>query len=483
MRDALHSMFVERGLLPGPGVVDYIMGQENPPAFAQQIFATMSIGPSQFIVNVSDLRPMQAGGVIVKREERKVEIITTDHYPTFLQGPRVKVLRDYAESCMSSGDVNAFLNYFRSRLKKMRSMLPTSSVPIASIRNGMEVSVTGMISKVSNGKKPGSKHFDIEDESGSISVYINPEKHRLASELLVDEIVHIKGKTSSDWQEPLLFADQVIWPEISLKPPARRASGESVVAFLSDLHVGSKTFLPHAWNRFVKWINGEDALARRVSTIVICGDNVDGIGIYPGQEDDLLIPDIQEQYKSCAELFEEIRGDVSIVIIPGNHDATRPGEPQVALPGEIKAMFHDKRFIFTGNPCLLSIEGLYVLAYHGRSIDDLISCVHGLSYSEPDKAMIEMLRRRHLVPVYGASTPIYPSSEDSLVIDTVPHVLVTGHVHYASLSEYRGVTLINASTWQSQTEYQKMRNFSPVPARVPIYDLAEMKARMLDFSK
>jgi DNA polymerase II small subunit len=479
-------MFVERGLLPGPGVVDYIMEQKDPRAFATDMFAVMKIGQGQFIVNVSDLQSMQAGGIALSgREKRVPEIITTDHYPSFLQGPRVKVLKDYAESSTSSGDVNAFLNYFRSRHKKMRSFLPASSVPIVHIREGMEVSVTGMISKVSTGKKPGSKRFDIEDETGTISVYVNPERLRLAAEPLTDEVVHVRGKTSNgnNGQDLTIWADSVIWPEASLRAPARRPVGESVVAFISDLHVGSKTFLPHAWSRFVGWLNGNDERAKRVRTIVICGDNVDGIGIYPGQEEDLLIPDIHEQYRYLVEILSEIRGDISVVVLPGNHDATRPGEPQAALPGEFQAMFKDKRFIFTGNPSLLSIEGLVVLAYHGRSMDDLISCIHGLSYSEPGRAMVEMLRRRHLVPVYGASTPIYPSSEDQLVIDTVPHVLLTGHVHSVNVSEYRGIKLINASTWQSQTEYQKMRNFQPVPARVPILDLAEMKPSLLDFSK
>jgi len=38
-----------------------------------------------------------------------------------------------------------------------------------------------------------------------------------------------------------------------------------------------------------------------------------------------------------------------------------------------------------------------------------------------------------------------------MVIDTVPDIFVTGHVHGAGLSHYKGVRLINASTWQSQT--------------------------------
>jgi DNA polymerase II small subunit len=70
-----------------------------------------------------------------------------------------------------------------------------------------------------------------------------------------------------------------------------------------------------------------------------------------------------------------------------------------------------------------------------------------------------------------------------MVIDRVPDIFVTGHVHLASLGEYRGVTLINASSWQAQTGYQKMLNFIPDPAKLPIADLQTGKVTMMDFNK
>jgi hypothetical protein len=80
--------------------------------------------------------------------------------------------------------------------------------------------------------------------------------------------------------------------------------------------------------------------------------------------------------------------------------------------------------------------------------------------------MKEMLKRRHLASMYGGKTPLAPEPRDMMVIDTVPDIFVTGHVHGAGLSHYKGVRLINASTWQSQTSFQKMHNFTPDPAKL-----------------
>jgi DNA polymerase II small subunit len=95
--------------------------------------------------------------------------------------------------------------------------------------------------------------------------------------------------------------------------------------------------------------------------------------------------------------------------------------------------------------------------------------------------MREMLIRRHLVPIYGGKTPIAPEREDYLAIDRVPDVFVTGHVHWAGIEEYKGVVMINSSTWQSQTTYQRMHNMNPLVCRVPIVNLESGAYTMLEF--
>ncbi len=68
-----------------------------------------------------------------------------------------------------------------------------------------------------------------------------------------------------------------------------------------------------------------------------------------------------------------------------------------------------------------------------------------------------------------------------MVIDTVPDIFVTGHVHGAGIAHYKGVRLINASTWQSQTSFQKMHNFNPDPAKLYLVHLGTGRCAMQGF--
>jgi DNA polymerase II small subunit len=96
--------------------------------------------------------------------------------------------------------------------------------------------------------------------------------------------------------------------------------------------------------------------------------------------------------------------------------------------------------------------------------------------------MKRMLAMRHLAPIYGGRTPLAPLARDGMVIDPQPDILVTGHAHTYGVDQYRGILLLNASTWQAETEYQRMRNISPVPARAAVTSLVDLSIVTLDFS-
>jgi DNA polymerase II small subunit len=96
--------------------------------------------------------------------------------------------------------------------------------------------------------------------------------------------------------------------------------------------------------------------------------------------------------------------------------------------------------------------------------------------------MEEMAKRRLLAASYGKRTPIAAHEQDRLLIDPIPEVLHTGHVHVMGLTSYRGVLCINAGTWQSQTAFQKQMNLVPTPARAVLLDLQTLRPEVLDFS-
>ncbi|MDD1720030.1 MAG: metallophosphoesterase family protein, partial [Methanoregulaceae archaeon] len=171
---------------------------------------------------------------------------------------------------------------------------------------------------------------------------------------------------------------------------------------------------------------------------------------------------------------------IRIILAPGNHDVVRGAEPQPAIPEKFTEKFPDN-CTFVENPAMVNLQGVHVLMYHGRSIDDMISQIPGATYEKPGPMMDAMLQRRHLAATYGRRTPIAADREDRLLIDPIPEVLHTGHIHIAGITQYRGVLGINAGTWQSQTSFQKQMNVNPTPARAVVLDLQTLQPEVMEF--
>jgi len=343
-------------------------------------------------------------------------------------------------------------------------------------RSTREVRIVGMVSEVRTTKN-GHRILDIEDEVDRASVLL-PADSPLASEVVVsDEVLGVVGTVND---RGLLIAQSLVRPDIPVSRAFRGTSDHIRAAFMSDIHVGSRTFLEDKWSKFLTWVQDGDEVARSVRYLVVSGDVVDGIGVYPRQDEELAIDDIYGQYEALARHLQELPDHVTVLLIPGNHDAVRPAEPQPALPASIQKLF-DSNVVFAGNPSLLSLHGVRILAYHGRSMDDFVSTIPGMSYHRPLDAMKAMMRMRHLAPIYGGKTPIAPEATDHLIIEEVPDIFATGHVHSVGVEAYRGVVLVNSSTWQAQTPYQKMRNIDPLPARLPLVDLATGQAVIREF--
>ncbi|MDF0591090.1 DNA-directed DNA polymerase II small subunit [Candidatus Methanocrinis natronophilus] len=383
------------------------------------------------------------------------------------------------------GEYQDFVRYFRDRYSKIRDILSgrVNGRPIESLKRGVagrEISVIGMVMDVRTSAK-GNRVVELEDPTGTVTVIFSkgdPGTEDVAT-LVPDEVIGVTGTTDGKGR---FFSKSFIRPDLQAR--AAIASGEGGALLLSDIHAGSTYFMEEAWDRFVGWISGEEddplGIASKVRYAVIAGDLVDGIGVYPGHEGDLAIKDIWEQYERAAELLRDIPERVQIVLSPGNHDAVRQAEPQPALPEFLRGLFKSN-VTFVGNPAAFRLGGVEWLVYHGRSIDDLVLKIPGLSYGEPEKAMVEMLKRRHLSPIYGNRVSIAPEVEDHMVIDRQPAVLHSGHVHTVGMTRYKGVTAINSGTWQGQTDFQKKMNIQPTPAIVPYLDLATMRARRLIF--
>lgn len=421
-------------------------------------------------------------------------------FKTTMLNPTPTIIKSFSShDNKNNGD---FFQIFRDRYERISGMIkkrinasPIRSINNLSSGNGEEFSVVGMVSLVKKTAK-GNLLVELEDPTGFLQVIFQGKE-----EIIEDEIIGVTGYFS---KKGLFIANSLTHPDVPLytskpslplsssskknKEEQKSVSMQSTpmstpiyVVFISDLHVGSKVFLEDAWHRFVQWINEKIEKEDNIASLVVAGDVVDGIGVYPSQETDLEIMDIAKQYEIAGNYFAEISSSIPIVIAPGNHDAVRGAEPQLPLPEKF-ARFFPPNTIFVSNPSYIKICNRLLLIYHGQSYDDFINSVSRLSYSNPEEVLVEMLRRRSIAPIYGKNVPIAPNNKyDYSIIDPIPDVLHCGHVHTVGISKYRNVLTLNSGCWQTQTKYQRKRNISPIPGCAILVELFTLKAKVIRF--
>lgn len=320
----------------------------------------------------------------------------------------------------------------------------------------------------------------IDDTTGSIpAVCRTRDLISEASTLVLDQMLMLEISPSKRNSNDFIVKD-IIFPDIPEHVPSKSGT-ESYVALISDLHVGSKYFMEKEFKDFVSWLSSDDDIVRKINFVCIAGDIVDGIGIYPNQDRELIDLNIKSQISYAADLLEKIPKRMHVFLIPGNHDPGRRALPQTALTNlrDFKSL---ENFSILGNPSFIELNRVKLLMFHGQSLDDVIATVPGLSYSKPVEAMKILLRSRHLSPIYGNRTPIAPESEDMLVIDDVPDVFHAGHVHITQVGRYKGTLIVNSGAWQRQTKFQQTMGINPTPGICILVNLATLQSFKKDFN-
>ena len=409
----------------------------------------------------------------------------------------IEVHFDITGNSVTEGKLSDIKSFFNSRLSKIRNlMIEGRALPRRPISNAeayrnrqrytsneYEITIVGLVSEP-RWAKSGNLMFLLEDETTQIQCLLKPPTganplHAALDGLMNDDVVGVSGFFIGD-RTDLFIISNIHFPPLPRRAKNTANIDESVsAAFLSDVHVGSKTFLEPQWEKMINWFK-TDPLAKTIKYFVLSGDGVDGVGIYPGQDRHLAITDLFKQYGALANLLSDLPDWVDVIILPGNHDAVRPAEPQPALDPEVQQDYSDA--VFVGNPCDFSLHGVRILSYHGKSIDDFVAGLRSVTYAKPEMAMRSMLERRHLAPSWGGKTPLSPEPEDSMVIGTIPDIFVTGHVHGQYVGDHKGTTIVHSSTWQDQTDYQRMLGFQPKPCILTVINLHTHASASIPFA-
>ncbi|EMA40919.1 DNA-directed DNA polymerase II small subunit [Halobiforma nitratireducens] len=398
----------------------------------------------------------------------------------------LEIVGDMTGESTGTGEYEDFVSVFRDRLEKLGSKLRgrvnhRPATAIEDMPGGSDVAMVGLVNDV---RSTASGHWlvELEDATGTFPWLVMKDREYvdLVDELLCDEALAMQGTLSDD--SGIAFVDSMYFPDVPRTYEPSTADRHVQAALISDVHVGSEEFMEDAWNAFADWLHTEQA--QHVEYLLIAGDMVEGVGVYPDQDEELEIVDIYEQYEAFNEHLKRVPGDLEIVMIPGNHDAVRLAEPQPGFDEELRSIMsaHDPRIV--SNPSTVTVEGVSVLMYHGVSLDEVIAELpeDKASYDDPHKAMYQLLKKRHVAPQFGGHTRLAPEEEDYLVVEDVPDVFHTGHVHKLGFGKYHNVLAINSGCWQAQTDFQKSVNIDPDAGYAPIVDLDTLDVTVQKFS-
>jgi DNA polymerase II small subunit len=498
-----------------PDALDFILNLESPVDIVESVIMTKLPADSPSVLSkdyVEALIEMHR----ISYPSQEITLDTgaeTDSSPDSLEtqdgttGWQCRIEKSPTETMVGSeGVIDDFLDLFRDRYNRIRKIymsridtqnavspdvakMRRSTTRRASMNNEGERTrrppsqvVLGII-RNKNISKQRNVIIDLEGYEDSIICVIPSGLKGLqgqqlsdkADSLLLDEIVCISGYVDTDGR---MIADDILFPDIPTARQIGRAKKEVYAAFISDIHCGSQEFLEDEFDRFIDWMNGlnvessDKNMVERIRYLFIAGDLVDGISVYPEQREHLKISSLYDQYTTIAGKLQKLPKSIRVFCIPGNHDASRQALPKPPIPRIFaEPLYALENVTMLGDPSQILVEGVNILMTHGDSLDDLVTTLPGASYTEPAKSMTELLKKRHLAPIYGGKTEIAPLHRDWMVIDTPPDVVHFGHAHHNAVDNYRGVQIINSGTFQSQTDFMRKQGVVPTPGIVTFLNL------------
>src|SRR2546429_9564336 len=221
----------------------------------------------------------------------------------------LEVVFDPTGKLGTTGALDDFLRYFRSRFEKMSALFRqridtrsagTISDALAGGTNGRGRFVAMVVEKREKGNRIFLTVDDYDDEATVLVGDSNPSVWQTARRVSRDQVLFLETRKSSG---KLLVAENIVLPEIPDHKPGR-ASDEVYAVLISDVHVGSKVFMEDAFGRVLGWLKGEvggpeqQHIADRVKYVIIGGGLLGGIGGCTPQGGGL----------KCARRFQRSRG-------------------------------------------------------------------------------------------------------------------------------------------------------------------------------
>ena len=393
----------------------------------------------------------------------------------------------------SIGSSDGYIDYFNSRFKQLESIIKQrpdlrDAVTLAqALKLPLKTKFKSVGIVTEKSARNNRLFLDIEDIDTTTQVMVSGEDNiKKGLEILPDQVICFEG---TRFRENMIVANELYWPDIPMHNIQRSSDPVSVV-FVGDVHIGSTHFREDLFEKFLRWLNQDlgpqpsKDLASTVKYVVIAGDLVEGIGIFPNHLEELTITTQKAQYEEAAKLIARFPDHIETIIIPGNHDAVRRSLPQPVIPESYApTLYANPNVIMAPNPVYVDLNTVRILVSHGTALTEVLGSTPGHNIQNPVNAVELLLKCRHVAPSYGGGTPIAPEKVDRLVMAHIPDVVVMGHVHIYESKKYKGVTLISTGSFQDRTPFQKRMNIEPTPGVLSVFNLKTHDQYPLDLER
>ena len=250
MKEEILSAAAKRKIFFSPDAMEMILSNNDPMGFTNTVFAHLA--SNMMFVNKQDIMDCIAGDKVLFESQKEVK-------PQNKFTPDLSIVKgtDVTGESTCEGKVNDFAQYFKSRFYSLKRLIEKRNdfgraMDISRAKTlDREVRIIGIVYEKSTTKN-GHTMLTLEDESGTAKVFISKESP-IANELFVtDEVVGIHGKPNA--QRTIIMAEKVFRPDIPRSNSWEPSDSNSQIAFLSDVHVGSSTFLEKSWLRMMAWL-------------------------------------------------------------------------------------------------------------------------------------------------------------------------------------------------------------------------------------
>jgi len=264
---------------------------------------------------------------------------------------------------------------------------------------------------------------------------------------LEEEVLKDLRKANLSDAERKRLLKQIQNPEIKRGNRIKRQypSRRFRVGIISDWHVGNKNFRKDVFEDSVKEFNKQ-----KVDEIYHIGDVIEGMSNREGHIYELDIPGVSGQLDVAVDLLKQYRQPITGIL--GNHD--------------LWAMKKANQGVDVGNELENRVNGMTMIGHLYGDIEINPKTSIRLSHEGSSAYALSYSLQKRINALSGGDKP---------------SVIFNGHLHKALYMFYRNVHAVEAATFESQTEFMKMKG-SPAHVGFWIADIHYNKNGVTKFS-